>query len=57
MTEHWQDKEGRPVLLCWASCLHHAGQEGQWVYTPTKSNQSKVPLINRIVQVNTCKSL
>jgi hypothetical protein len=32
---------------CWA--------EGQWVYIPTKSNQSKVLLIHRIVQINTCK--
>jgi len=27
VTELWQDKEGRTVLLCWASCLHHAGQK------------------------------
>jgi hypothetical protein len=34
---------------CWA--------EGQWVYIPTKSNQSKVLLIHRVVQLDACKKL
>jgi len=55
VTELWQDKEGRTVLLCWTSCLHHAGQKDSVSTFLQNQIKSKVLLIHRIVQMDTCK--